>query len=376
MCISRETAHTFAAAAPGKKAAGRGARLVDDTPLAEAEAYGSLFGTLRGAQLHALGAEPRDAILMSRRLLPPAPCADAGEEQLLLGAARFLLARCTLATTKSPEKQQQLELNASSALNVAQLDIQDKAGMLSDVGFFLDAQLRAAEASGQPLRSAFSFSGRTLASLTRLAAEHRRDALVAAAADRSGSFVDVNDLGGMWRAPLLWDDACDQMLALRCSSMNLAHTNVRWSAAEQLCCAASHRSCGSTTLRGEWHMQWLSTREAILKEGREQHNCLRHEDMRFVSHSCETSYWSLRFTPDAAGAAELEADEQLRRSAAQLRLTVRLWCAGVVEVKAPHNAKPPRAALKALAQWGRRAEVRVPQYKGDTGDEESTPRND
>ncbi len=79
-----------------------------------------------------------------------------------------------------------------------------------------------------------------------------------------------------------------------------------------------------------------------------------------------SSYWSLRFTPDAAGKAQLKAETELRRAAAQLRLTVHVHDKSVSEARAPSNNMPPLAALQALAEWGKRAGVRVPQYKSSS----------
>jgi hypothetical protein len=251
--------------------------------------------------------------------------------------------------------------------------------VLADVGFFLDAQLRAAQARGQPSAEAVSFAEHTLESLTRLAAQHRREALVAAVV-RSGCssvrYVEPALYIGVWHLPLEWDDECDQMLVQRLRGTTAIvpappyAERMRWLATVEIPCRAASASSSerAMTLRGEWLMQWLRSQDAICKEGREQHNCLRHEDGRFLSTSREASYWSLRFTPDAVGAAQLEADEHLCRAASQLRLTVHVEGSCVREAKAARNAEPPLAALQALAEWGRRASVRVPQYNSKSSD--------
>jgi hypothetical protein len=391
LCISRDTAHAFAATVPGSKALSRLQRLLSpnicETLLSEK--YDSPFGALRTAQLQALGIDAHDAALIAHHLLPPKPCADAGEERLRLDAARFLVTHRLLSATKSPEEQQQLELDTGSGLKDGHLDIQSKTGVLSaDLGFFLHAQLLAAEARGQPPADAFSFSGRTLASVTRLAAQHRRKALVAAVrrdAPRNGGFVASRSIVGSrqyfgaWRAPLEWDDACDQMLALarrkrstdgastaaalRSSRLPLA--DVRWSA---LVCAASGGGVrsSSSTLRGEWHMQQLRTWAAVRKEGQEQRNCLADDDHSFESTSSDSSYWSLRFTPDAAGQQQMEqkSGSIMQRSVASLRLTVHIADGRLEEARGPRNDMPPFAALHALAEWGRlhAAEVHMPRF--------------
>jgi hypothetical protein len=394
LCISRDTAHAFAATVPGSKALSRLQRLLSpnicETLLSEK--YDSPFGALRTAQLQALGIDAHDAALIAHHLLPPKPCADAGEEQLRLDAARFLVTHRLLPANKAPEEQHQPELDISTGLKDGHLDVQSKTCVLSsaELGFFLHAQLLAAEARGQPPADAFSFSGRTLASVTRLAAQHRREALVAAVrrdAPRNGGFVASRSIVGsrqyfgVWRAPLEWDDACDQMLALARrkrstagasaaelhSSTTLPHADVRWSANEHLLCAASGGSVqsSSSAMRGEWHMQQLRTWAAVRKEGQEQRNCLADDDHSFESTSSDSSYWSLRFTPDAAGQQQMEQSGSiLQRSVASLRLTVHIANGRLEEARGPRNDTPPLAALHALAEWGRlhAAEVHVPRF--------------
>jgi hypothetical protein len=345
------------------------------TPLSRA--YDTPFGQLRYAQMRALGLEREIAERVAWHILPPAPCADAGGERLLLDAVRFLVQRGLISTARWPDaggsEDAGFMARVGAVLNaLAQLR---SSPVLADVGFFLHAQLRAAEARGQPLADAFSLSGRSLASLARLAAQHRRDALVPVAAaiiDRGDSFYEVSDLAGVWRAPLSWDDDCEQALALRCVA--LQHPEVCWTASLRYRGKEASGSDGNdsnvTTLCGEWCMQRLNTSAAVCKEGLEQHNCLRHEDGRHRSRSRNSSYWSLRFTPDADSTAQLEADEQLRRSAAQLRLTVQIDGNTVYEALASYNQWPPLAAHKALEAWGQRASVRVPRYYNRDDDDE------
>jgi hypothetical protein len=365
MCITRETAHVFATSAPGKSPRLR--RVIGTEP---DETRESPLGLLRCAQLRALGVDAQHAPLVSQHLLPPVQFADADEELLLLDAVRFLVAQRMFSAHDASSA-------AAPALSVAPL--QDEAVvMLADIGFFLHAQLRAAEARGQPLRDAFSFSGRTLASVTRLAAQHRREALVDFYLEcMYGGYDEFYFTGhqkvrGVWREPLAWDDECERMLddddemedereALRRITAKAPHPGMHWAAAVELQPTSSDRTA---TLHGEWCMAQLRSPEAIRKEGREQHNCLRYMHWSTLDISDDSSYWSLRFTPDAAGAAQLKADDELRQAAAQLRLTVHVADGYVAEAQAPDNDPPPLAALKALAEWGHHAGVDVPQYNG------------
>jgi hypothetical protein len=358
MCITREAAHAFAAATPRDivfRPSGRGLSTAELLPLR----------ALRLAQLQALDVHITMAELLADLLLPPAPCADAGAERLLLDAARFLLHSGVIPTARMPDE--------ATAPAFAFCDdywkLRDNCDeLLADLSFFMDAQLRAAEARGQPLHEAFSFSGRTLASVARLAAQHRRDALVAAAVAKmrldGGMFFNSDKPCGLWREPLAWDEECDRMLALRYPDAGQQRLcSVRWCADVQLdgTTAAAGQDV-ATPLHGEWHMQRLYTKTDIRAEGKAQSNCLSYRSMSMLHTSPPSSYWSLQFTPDAASAARLAATTQLRCAAAQLRLTVHVDGDAVREVRAPSNAEPPLAALQALAEWGRRVGVRVPQY--------------
>jgi hypothetical protein len=394
LALTREAAHAFAA--PRHKAYCSVSQY--PTPLSRAF-YDSPMGALRAAQLRGLGLEVEVAELAAMHLLPPAPAPTAAGERLLLDAARFLIQHGLIGTARWPtaEARNDPDFMARAEAASTAFDTLDKnsAGALSDIGFFLDAQQRAATLPGA--EKPFSFSGRTLASVTRLAAAHRRDALVDAAATAlslRGSFVDVAELPGVWRAPLAWDAACDQALALRCARVgggadasgdpSRAHAHVTWRAAVTLTplTAGSSSSYGyvrttttvtgaaSSTLRGEWRMARLNTWDAIRKEGATQHNCLSFEDRRYLSVSRFSSYWSLRFTPDADAEAQLAQDEALRRAAAQLRLTVHVDGDTVRDARAAENSLAPQAARKALAGWGRRAGVRVPQYSGSLDDDD------
>jgi hypothetical protein len=368
--ITREAAHAFAATAPRD--------IVDrhfQLPLIVAELLP--FRALRVAQLHTLGMDTCMAGLVSGVLLPPAPCADAGAERLLLDAARFLLHSGFIPASRLPDEAmnvahiQQEWLTFDSDYHRLCADCDE----LADIAFFLDAQLRAAKEQGQLLRDAFSFSGRTLASLMHLAAAHRREALVAAAAaagGHSGSAVlqqHGRTVRGLWREPLIWDDECNRLLALRCPDSDMQRLcSARWPADVQLPGTAAASKEASMPLHGEWHMQRLYTKADIRAEGEAQYNCLRYRRMSTLYAIPASCYWSLQFTPDAASAERLAAEAQLHRSAAQLRLTVHICSSGVLEVRAPSNSQPPLAALQALAAWGRRAGVRVPQYRSEISD--------
>jgi hypothetical protein len=391
MCITREAAHIFAATAPGQGARSR-RRVLCMHDMNFDKVHDSPFGALRAAQLQALGIDARDAPFVVDHLLPPGLFADAGEERLLLDAARFLVAQRMFSphgalpdAATARAGAQQPELNDTPA----------KILVLDDLAFFLDAQLRAAEARGQPLRDAFSFSGRTLASVTRLAAQHRRDALMAVFFESvygEGKF-DINGrkVRGVWHEPLAWDAECDRMLAVcarndglhddddddegmdedeeddghhHCGSAYLPHADLSWPADEQLVCTANSRR--TTTLRGEWCMQRLCTRYDIYDEGTEQDNCLTHG--RFLNCSSDSSYWSLLFMPDAAGEKEMAGNPVLRQRFDRLRLTVHVRAGFVIQAEAACNKPARPAARKALAEWGRRAGVRVPLQTGDCSD--------
>jgi hypothetical protein len=378
MCITREVVHAFAANTP-RDVVNRPFNTLGDVPVLRPFDIPPLsaadllpFRALRIAQLQALGMDIAVATIMCE-LLPPAPSADAGAERLLLDAARFLLHIGFIPTSEVDTNAPYEALRAQRHAFREGLDrLRANGHVLADICFFLDAQLRAAEAPGKPLRDAFSFSGRTLASVTRIAAEHRREALVAAAVTSirsdGGAHFHPDKLRGLWRAPLTWDAECERMLALRCPDAGLLRLgSALWPADVQLRGTAAAAGTDATILlHGEWHMQRLNDAIAIRVEGEEQYNCLRHGHGAYLSTSRLSSYWSLRFTPDVAGEALLKADEQLRRSAAQLRLTVELHDKRVSEARAPSNNMPPLAALQALAEWGRRAGVRVPQYKSSS----------
>ncbi len=326
-----------------------------DWPTVLPRAYDTPFDALRVAQLRALGLDLELARIVAWHMLPPTPYADAGGERMLLDAVRFLGF---------------IDTNGLY-LEVICLGYD----RLADIGFFLQAQLRAAEARGQPLRAAFSFSGRTVESVARLAAQHRRDALVAAVAEAmgggTGSFVRERDVAGIWRAPLTWDEECDKALALRCARVGgdplRTQLHERWQSSVVLTLARAK----SATLHGEWHMRRLTTWAAIHAEGKEQYNCLKFSDHRFLSLSCDSSYWSLRFTPDAATEALVQVNAQLCESVEQLRLTVHVEGGAVAEALARSDAAASPVALKALAAWGRRVAVRVPQYTGSMDRDEA-----
>jgi hypothetical protein len=123
------------------------------------------FGALRCAQLQATGLSLADALQVAPALLPPQPRAHADEEALLLEAARFL--HDAGAFDGLPKPPENTPLGEGHHL----------FWQLADIAFLLHARMRDAERRGERLRGAFSFSGRTLASLTDLAATHRRSAL-------------------------------------------------------------------------------------------------------------------------------------------------------------------------------------------------------
>jgi hypothetical protein len=430
MCITREAAHIFASTASGQsERRRRGVLRMHDTYFNDV--HDSPFGALRAAQLQALGIDARDTPLVLFHLLPLGLFADADEERLLLDAVCFLVTHRVFSRDARPSGA---AAAASGVLQPELNDTQAKIRVMNDLSFSLDAQLQAAEARGQPLRNAFSFSGRTLASVTRLAAQHRREAAVASmiAGMRGASPHDVprlirmrrceisspyGDVCGFCRANMDgWDDECERMLALLtgddededgeedddyddgafyddynddgdvdwecdCGGAYLLDADLRWSAEEHFTgirrASIRHGITADATLHGDWCMQRLCTLRDVRDEGAEQHNCLRRANVGEnspVGFSDEdASYWSLRFTPDAAGQQEMAGNFKLWRNVNRLRLTVHVSSlndddAFVRHAEAARHQPPPLAALAALAAWGRRVGVRVPQYTGDSSD--------
>jgi hypothetical protein len=381
LCITRKAAHAFAETTVPLDFF---FRYDSFTPLVSMAGLLPLRA-LRIAQLHALGMDTSAASFVSELLMPPAPCATEGAERLLMDAARFLIRSGFIPQSDQPDADtsgaafdaQRHAFRAEQRRNNPNQLLSNPDDVLSDLGFYL----HAGEARPQPLCGAFSFSDRTLASVTRLAAEHRRDALVLDAMDDPCSYEDCvgeHVCVSGWHAGLMWDDACVEMLALR-SGRDAELGDMRWSADEhELRCSPSYSSCGITTLHGEWHMHWLRTWAAVRHEGKEQHNCLEYDD----DGSClgalrDSSYWSLRFTPNAAGQQAMEkGGRMLRRSVASLRLTVYVADGYVQEALGPRNDKPPLAALNALEYWGHCADVDVQYIMGYSSDEDDDEDDD
>jgi hypothetical protein len=266
---------------------------------------------------------------------------------------------------------------------------------LPDLSFFFEAQIQAAEQRGQPLQDAFSFSGRTAQSVQRLALQHRRVALVdaaAAAGADSGSPLYAGQLdedeafwallvGGLslWADPfvssrwrnlpstwLAWDDECDRMATrfnkrfvrqLRSSGL----PELQWPATVDL------EQPGLRAVEGIWRMKELLTLHDIHAEGQAQSNCLL--DAPYGVYDATCSYWSLRFIP--------ALESMHTRSVKSLRLTVSISeSQEVEEVQGPCNADPHPAADKALVWWARRCAVKLPSYydENDRNNEEQAAR--
>ena len=316
--------------------------------------YATPFGALRAAQLVALGISEQTAFLTLPWLLPPEPCADADEEKLLLVSARFLVQRGAFREDDIIMSTSRDETFIYSEQFTAQLQdagypfartYDESEGMqpLADIGFLVFARARAAEAANTPLRDAFSFRGRTLLSLTQLAMQHRREALLAAAVANGGRPRQDPPL---WRLPLAWDGECaarltphiDRLHRERCSLpscewVDTLHTVVP----------------GLPHLRGRWRMQQLLRMRDVLLEGTQQRNCLRHIENVLA----RATYWSLRFTPeaDAVRALGKVTRAQLALVLAAQRHTVCLEDGYLQDFKGPRNAAPTRAAARALAHW-------------------------
>jgi hypothetical protein len=334
LTISREAAHAFAHT-PRSGWVLKKEAATDTTP----------FGALRAAQLQALGIEPRVAAVVAPLLLPPQPCADADAEFFLLDAVRFFASQNAFGS-----KVDGIE-----------------AALMRDLGFFLDSQLRAAQQRGQPPHEAFSFAGRTLASVTRLAVQRRRDALVdaAAAAVAAGATREAvlkayrrgehrETSGGLSGWQLTWDGACDDMFEARvCHQISPSGLPERWwKAAPELML----RDGLSWPLRGHWHMRQLSSTDDVAHEGKAQHNCLARGGAYYLSRG---SLWSLRFTPDADALLPPQAEHArlVKRHVKELRLTVYLHHGRIETAMAAANRRACHAARVALASWARRAAV-------------------
>lgn len=352
LCISREAAHAFTE--PCRKLAGR---LVCIPRMPQSRSYDTPFGALRVAQLRALGMQDDVAELVATYMLPLSPCADAGGEQLLLDAVRFLVKHRHIGHVwPAVVLGDYIEVRRNAELFLPEeLRWLRNNALLGDTAFLLDCTLRAAALRGQPQGDCFSFSGRTLQSFARHAAEHRRNALVAAASslERRGAFFDSSDFANFWRMPLRWDDGCDQAYALQ-RSVNDGNDEERWSSSVVLL----PRS-GGVTLNGEWRMRRLTNWAAIRKEAAEQENCLYEVARKHVSQSSRASYWSLRFMPDADSLAQLSRDERLRQSAEHLQLTVHVEGDVICQVKATGNKEPSFQARNELDRWSCRALRRV-----------------
>ena len=323
--------------------------------------YATPFGVLRAAQLMALGFDMQTAFLTLPSLLPPEPCADAGEEKLLLASARFLLqhgafreARDCMDDVAARGIPHNAYYDIYSEQFAAQLqdagypiarayDEADSLQPLADIGFLLHTRARAAEAAHTPQRDAFSFRGRTLASLLHLAMQHRRDAVLASAVVNGGRPRQDPPL---WRLPLAWDADCEAMLAPHIDAVFRERSSLpsrEW--------AGSLRTDvpGMSRLRGRWHMRELHRQRDVLLEGKQQHNCLSYR-----KHIWEHEmYWSLRFTPDADAVLALDGSTrtEVERVVAAERHTVCLQGARVTGLAGPCNAAPTRAAARALARW-------------------------
>ena len=327
--------------------------------------YATPFGALRAAQLMAFGLDLETALLTLPWLLPPEPCADAGEEELLLASVRFLVQHgvfreardCSYVAQSGVSRDALYSTELYSERfatllpdNGYTLFSSELAGLSSlqsfaDIGFLLHMRARAAQAARTPLRDAFSFRGRTLASLLQLAAQHRRKALVAIAGVHGRSDSRINRL--LWRMPLEWDAACAAMVETHLDARRVPSglLSSQW--------PGSLRTGvpGMSRIRGHWKMQELQRVHDILQEGEQQHNCLRY--MHNISE--DASYWSLRFTADADAMPALDGSTrtQLEHVVGAEHHTVCVQGMCVDDFKGPCNTEPTPAAARALAHWAR-----------------------
>jgi hypothetical protein len=363
-------------------------------------AYATPFGALRCAQLQTLGLDPAAASTVAPLLLPPLPCADAGEEHFLLAAARFL-AEQKVIVREHPAHDELRRCGFRSSDTWFELaGERDVPTRMADLAFFFEARLRDAEQNGQPLREAFSFSGRTADSVLRLAVSHRREAMVDAVAGEGAPAAAGRhalspwsqererfgglDLAGMHRRhlpafQLCWDAECSRMLQERMDAADDAHAppfdgddaanmtatcgsiavdlpDMRWDAVVN----CEYVGGMHEQLAGHWRMKQLRTKRQLRREGEAQKNCLRSfPESLYFDEDC--SYWSLRFTPDAAAleSASMQCTRrrELKRFARSLRLTVCINDRQIEEAKAKHNEDAEPAAVKALLYWARQCDV-------------------
>jgi hypothetical protein len=378
-------------------------------------AYATPFGALRCAQLQTLGLDPAAASTVAPLLLPPLPCADAGEEQFLLAAARFLVEQKVIVREHPAHDAELRRCGFRSSDTWFELaGERDVPVRMADLAFFFEARLRDAEQQGQPLCEAFSFSGRTADSVLRLAVNHRREALVDAVAGEGAPAAAGRRALSPWSQErerfggleltgthrrhlpafqLSWDAECSRMLQQRvdaadgaqacpfdgddaasmtatCGSIDLDLPDMRWDAVVN--CEYAGGMDGQ--LAGHWHMKQLRTKRQLRREGEAQKNCLRSfPESLYFDEDC--SYWSLRFTPDAAAlesaSTRCTRRRELKRFARSLRLTVCINERQVEEAKAKHNEDAEPAAVKALLHWGHQCDVAfdASYYYDDSSDD-------
>jgi hypothetical protein len=296
LCITPAAAHAFACT--------RRKGWVPADATGPFPAYATAFGALRIAQVEGLGLEPAVASVVAPLLLPSQPCVDAGEERFRLAAARFVVDQCLvddgLMFGTSLPTCGLIYKNTWSDLHN---QLRDSG--LPDLSLLFEAQIQAAEQRGQPLQNAFSFSGRTAQSVQRLALQHRRMALVDAAAaafadsesllyyasqsygdDDDNAFRELTRALDIWADPfvssrwrnlppewLTWDDECDRMATRfdkrfdrQLPSSGLPE--LQWPATVDL------EQPGLREVEGTWHMKELLTVHDIRAEGEAQSNCL------------------------------------------------------------------------------------------------------
>jgi hypothetical protein len=371
VCITREAAHAFSLMPR------RGIVPADDAPAYFAP-YDTPFGALRSAQLQALGLDLIAASKSAPLFFPPAPCADAGEERLLLDVARFVVAQGVFRDASKADCSRVAaegftycwDDEAEDVFDFSEFDLlvrdydvpyalECPTQTLADIGFFIDAQLRDAERRGQPLRTAFSLSGRTFRSVRELAKEHWHGTLFGAvdegiiSASNEEHWHCLASAGQLWRVPLSWDNRLLALLGerLRPPQPHIRVPNATWPA------VVTSPFAAMDAVAGAWHMKQLVLLADFEHEGKTQRNCLRNlsDDAR---RAPDASYWSLRFTPDADALAALERTKhgkavaaETQRQLMRLNTTLRMVAGVVDEVAGLYDERPQPEAMDALHTW-------------------------
>jgi hypothetical protein len=236
--------------------------------------------------------------LLAKHLMPPMLCATAAEEDYWLRSARFVVKRLpevdeTHATEADADTPDVFSLK--STLRDAQADIKRAAKLytnwpaLCDLAFWLHCKFQSAIADDRAPPPGFApWAGMTLRTLC-----------CRAEANRAAAPFSVRR---SWRLPLY-------------------ARNGRFSDTWEG--ELRRGRFDENPVPGTWRAVELSSIAAIRKEGEAQRNCLRS----LGGISSRRFYWSLRFMPRDAAAAEAAGADALKGD----RVTVQLVCRGDVD---------------------------------------------